>query len=191
MRERQLLDAAERLLLDGGHQALTFTALSHHSGLARNSLYEYFASRDELIAAVCERELSRWTGPVHDAVAAQSHPRGRLRAYVDAQLDLAEQGRHRLAPALAGAPLGPEARQRIRGVHNTWLHLAIDALSALGRPYPEIAATYLQALVDNAIARLDAGSDPTAIRATLHDLLDHGLATPPSSGASNQLPSGQ
>lgn len=189
MRERQLLDAAERLLLEHGHRALTFTTLSHATGLARNSIYEYFPSKDELIAAVCERELSRWTGPVHEAVSAETDPRRQLRAYIDAQLDLAEQGRHRLAPALAGAPLGPDARQRIRGVHNTWLHLATDALSALGHPHPAIAASYIQALVEAATRGLDAGGEPTATRTTLHQLLDKGLATPLPGTAERNPPS--
>ena len=46
-----LLDAAEAILLDAGHGALTFRALGERTGLARNSIYRYFGSRDDLIAA--------------------------------------------------------------------------------------------------------------------------------------------
>jgi AcrR family transcriptional regulator len=175
LRERQLLDAAERLLLDNGHAALTFTALSHATGLARNSLYEYFESRDELIAAVCEREFSRWSAPVEAAVAAGVDPRDQLRAYVDAQLDLVQAGRHQLAVALVGATLTPQARERIRRVHDGWIGLATKALAQLGHPEPAVAAALVQSLVDGATRQLHAGGSPGAVRDALHGLLDGGL----------------
>ena len=181
LRERQLLDAAERLLLEHGHRALTFTALSAATGLARNSLYEYFESRDELIAAVCERELTRWSVPVEAAVAAMADPAERLRAYVDAQLDLVEQGRHQLAVALEGVTLTAEARERIRALHEAWIDLAVRALEALGHPEPAVAAGLLQSLVDGATRQLHAGASPDAVRASLHGLLERGLAPVPGS----------
>jgi AcrR family transcriptional regulator len=177
-RERQLLDAAERLLLEHGHSALTFTALSQATGLARNSLYEYFDSRDELIAAICERELLRWSAPVEAAVAAHADPADQLRAYVDVQLDLVQAGRHQLAVALVGATLTPEARKRIRGVHDAWLDLAAQALVALGHPEPVVTAGLIQSLIDGATRQLHAGADPDAVRAAVHDLLDGGLDPP-------------
>ena len=73
-----LLDAAEAILLEAGHSALTFRALGERTGLARNSIYRYFSSRDDLIAALCERDMPRW---LEELEAAMAPPTGRTRGW--------------------------------------------------------------------------------------------------------------
>lgn len=175
LREQQILDAAEQLLLDRGQRALTFTALSQLTGLARNSLYDYYASGDELIAAICERQLARWTGPVEAALSAEHDPAGRLRAYVDVQLQLVAAGQHEIAVALDDATLSPAVRERIKAVHNVWITVAADAFGALGHAEPGIAAGLVQGMIDGAIRQIHAGADPGAVRAAAHELLENGL----------------
>lgn len=175
LREQQILDAAEQLLLDRGQRALTFTALSQLTGLARNSLYDYYASGDELIAAICERQLARWTGPVEAALSAEDDPAARLRAYVDVQLRLVAAGQHEIAVALGEAMLSPAVRERIKAVHNVWITVAADAFRALGHPEPGIAAGLVQGMIDGAIRQIHAGADPGAVRAAAHELLENGL----------------
>ena len=55
----QLLDAAERRVLEGGYGALSLSALARELELAQNSIYWYFASKDALFVAVLERLLER------------------------------------------------------------------------------------------------------------------------------------
>jgi AcrR family transcriptional regulator len=54
---RQLLDTARDLLKDGPTRKLTASAISRAAGLATQSFYAYFASVDELLAALA-REAS-------------------------------------------------------------------------------------------------------------------------------------
>ena len=102
-----LLDAAEAILLADGHSALTFRALGARTGLARNSIYRYFSSRDDLIAALCERDMPRWLEDLEAAMAAADGPDERVAAFVSTQLRLVAQGSHRMAELLGDAPLGP------------------------------------------------------------------------------------
>ena len=81
-----LLDAAEAILLESGHGALTFRALGERTGLARNSIYRYFTSRDDLIAALCERDMPRWLDELETAMAPPTGPDARVAAFVSTQL---------------------------------------------------------------------------------------------------------
>lgn len=175
LRQAQLLEAAEAILLADGYRGLTFSSLSQVTGLARNSIYDYFASRDDVIAALCERDLPLWTDRVTREVTAQTEPRAQLRAYVDAQLDLVQEGRHRLAQAVSEAPLEREVRARIRALHGVWLDQAVGCFRRLGHPHPEIAARLVQGLVDVATALLDRGADRRQVRSAIHGLLERGV----------------
>ncbi len=175
LRHGQILDAAEAILLAHGYRGLTFSTLSERTGLARNTIYEYFASRDELIATLCERDLPVWTDRVRRAVAVESDPRAQLRAYVDAQLELVQEGRHRLALIVSEASLEPDARARIRAVHGSWLDLAASALRALGHQHPETGARLVQGLVDAATSLLEQGGEADEVRLEIHALLVRGV----------------
>src|SRR6201991_786250 len=111
-----ILDAAEAILLADGHDALTFRALGERTGLARNSIYRYFASRDDLIAALCERDMPRWLHELEDAMAEADGADARVEAFVSTQLRLVAAGHHRLASLLGDAPLGPAVRARINAL---------------------------------------------------------------------------
>src|SRR5438552_9730135 len=65
----EVLDAAERQLLDGGFDALSVAGIARELGLAQNAVYWYFASRDHLFVAALERILHRAVStrkPPHD-----------------------------------------------------------------------------------------------------------------------------
>lgn len=54
-----ILDAAEDLLLSDGYELTTMAAIARAAGVASNSIYWYFAGKDELLAAVLRRRLER------------------------------------------------------------------------------------------------------------------------------------
>ncbi|MFD0628899.1 helix-turn-helix domain-containing protein [Streptomyces sanglieri] len=75
-RER-LLDAARQLLAEGGYPAAGISALARRAGVATGSVYNHFASKQELLAAVFRHvaghELSAVRGPCrHGAVPPSS-----------------------------------------------------------------------------------------------------------------------
>jgi hypothetical protein len=55
----QILDAAESVLTVGGYDALSFTDLAEDLGLARNALYWYFPTKDDLFVAAAARSFTR------------------------------------------------------------------------------------------------------------------------------------
>jgi AcrR family transcriptional regulator len=153
-----LLDAAEAILLESGHDALTFRALGERTGLARNSIYRYFTSRDDLIAALCERDMPRWLEQLEAAMAAADGQDARVAAFVSTQLRLVAHGSHRMAELLGDAPLGPAVRARI----NALAYRPASLLEPeLGPHDPKLVAQLVQGVV-NAGVRLLHGAGTLA-----------------------------
>src|SRR5207244_9299023 len=55
----EMLDAAERRLLGGGYAAMSVASIARQLGVAQNSVYWYFPSKDDLFVAVLRRLLAR------------------------------------------------------------------------------------------------------------------------------------
>jgi AcrR family transcriptional regulator len=159
-----LLDAAEQVLVADGHRALNFRVLGERTGLKRNSIYRYFASRDDVIIALCERDMPLWLDQLRTAMAAEPDVDGRVAAFVATQLQLVAAGHHRLANLLGDAPLGPAVRARINALAYRPAELLEPELAALGDPEPALTAQLLQGIV-NAGVRLLRGGDPARVEA--------------------------
>ncbi len=155
--EEALLEAAEAILLADGFDALSFARLGKETGLARNSVYRYFASTDDLIAALCERGMPDWLHELEQAIAAADGLDARVEAFVDTQLRLVGAGRHRLADVLATAPLGPQARARINALSYAPAETLERMLRDAGRAEPEITAQLVQGSISAAVRMLHRG----------------------------------
>ncbi|MFJ5814223.1 TetR/AcrR family transcriptional regulator [Streptomyces sp. NPDC093108] len=81
-RER-LLDAARQLLAEGGYPATSISALARRAGVATGSVYNHFASKQELLAAVFRHVAGHELGAVREAVRARSGVTEQLRALVE------------------------------------------------------------------------------------------------------------
>lgn len=55
----EILEVAERRLREGGYEALSVAAMARELGLAQNTIYWYFPSKDELFVATLRRILKQ------------------------------------------------------------------------------------------------------------------------------------
>jgi AcrR family transcriptional regulator len=65
----EILDLAESQLLGGGYSAMSVAAIARNLGIAANTIYWYFPSKDQLFVAVVERLMRRVVEdkPPHEA----------------------------------------------------------------------------------------------------------------------------
>ncbi len=59
LKRKQILDAAEKLLLRNGYDATAMAEVARRAGVANNAVYWYFPSKDDLLAAVLQRRQER------------------------------------------------------------------------------------------------------------------------------------
>jgi AcrR family transcriptional regulator len=73
-----LLDAATRLLDEGGVEAVTLREVGRQAGVSHNAPYKHFASKETLLAAIAARDLAR-QGAVLTTTIAKNSPEEALR----------------------------------------------------------------------------------------------------------------
>ncbi|MDN5854731.1 MAG: TetR/AcrR family transcriptional regulator [Actinomycetia bacterium] len=189
--ERALLDGARRLLLDGGPQAVTPAAVGATTGLARNSVYKYFASREHILDRIVTEAFSAWAERVCVAVEAAADPEARIDAYVSTTLAAAAEGAHRVAVLGGGIPQTEAERVRLAQAHQ---HLAAPLRAALGErgdPQPEMTAELIDGALGRAIEQLDAGRPADQVTATTLGFVRRALGIQPPAATHHQISPGK
>ena len=116
----RLLDAAGRLFYADGIAATGINAVTAEAGVARMSLYNNFASKDELVLAYVGARQQEWLDLYQSRVDATSDAQGGVLAVFDAYLDHAELGYQHgfrgcgLLNAAAELPVGSPGREAVR-----------------------------------------------------------------------------
>jgi AcrR family transcriptional regulator len=156
-RRQALLAAALDLLVEQGVGAVTPAAVGAATGLARSSVYQYFASTDDLLQAAVEGAFP----PAQDAVlAAMAHartPREQVEVYLTATMRLATGRAHRAAAAIAESDLPEPCRARLQELHRHQATPLVQALTDLGATEPVLTAQLLGGLVEAARRAIDGG----------------------------------
>jgi len=130
-RRTHLLDVAADLIVDGGFEAVTMEGVAARAGVSKGLGYAYFNNRDELLAALFDRELGGLDRAVTDAVRAAVRAHAtfaeQLRASLDASLDIvAARGTligALLAGSRGGSPLEHRRLERQRGVEAFYVEM--------------------------------------------------------------------
>ncbi|WP_405013880.1 TetR/AcrR family transcriptional regulator [Kitasatospora sp. NBC_01539] len=73
-RRRQILDGAARCFARNGFHATSMQDLLRESGLSAGAVYRYFASKDEIVAAIAEECFRQVRAAFADAAAAVPPP---------------------------------------------------------------------------------------------------------------------
>lgn len=177
VRERSLLDAARALLTDRPDQVPTLAEVGERAGLSRSSVYQYFDSREDLLSAVVRDSFPRWQERLDAAIGAADGPRGRVLAFVRANLELVADGEHALARTLASVAPSEELARRSQTFHDRLLLPLRGALDELGVPDPETTTELLNALVHAASRRVEQTGDLERAYAATAALVDGYLGT--------------
>ena len=115
-RRERLLDVAAQIVAAGHADAVTMDTVASRAGVSRALVYKHFANRQELLAALYERESSLLHRQLSAAVQESDCLAGMLRALVEGAL-AAQAARSATFVALAaegGRPAGQRERQRRR-----------------------------------------------------------------------------
>ena len=116
----RLLAAAAECFYDHGVNGTGIDTITAAAGVAKMSLYNNFASKDDLVLAYLEARHEEWLDLYRRRLAAATDARQRLTAVVDAYVDHAEMAYRNgfrgcgLLNAAAELPAGAPGRQLVR-----------------------------------------------------------------------------
>lgn len=159
MRRQQLISAAMELALDQGAQAVSVAAVAAKAGLARSSIYEYFASSADLIADLVIEELDYYCMRLGEAIKDATDPFEKLELWIDEGLRYVQDGRHMLVKSLNTVATPDFRKEEIALGHRKLIAPLREALAATGIKDLASASAFISSVTDAASVRIEAGND--------------------------------
>ncbi|MCD9153550.1 TetR/AcrR family transcriptional regulator [Aeromicrobium duanguangcaii] len=168
-----LLRAAEDLLKETGLSAVSPRSVSERAGLSRSSFYDYFPSKDDLIVAIAIEAFDRWNQELYDAMKPVDPGLPRLRALIDATMQMTADGDHRVASSLRQAELSPTQFEHLMALHDMLLRPVAEVLAELG--VPERFVYLAQGALMSGVQLVQRGVDPAQTADDVFVVLTAGL----------------
>jgi AcrR family transcriptional regulator len=114
----RILDAARELFSASGFGGTDIGDIAKSIGLARNSIYRYYPSKDHILVAVMRRDMEPYLEEVEALDGRIADPLERIDAWLDLQIELATgpcQATMKMLGDMAEVPA--ESRQEISALH--------------------------------------------------------------------------
>ena len=159
---QQLLDAAARRFYADGLAATGIDTITAEAGVAKMSLYNNFASKDDLVLAYLQARHEEWLDLYRRRLAVATDARGGVVAVFDAYIDHAEMAYQHgfrgcgLLNAAAELPAGAPGRAVVRRHKEDVEALLAGHIADLGLVAPERVAPLAEQLsfiLEGAVAR--------------------------------------
>lgn len=117
-----LLDAAQKVVLQGGASSITLDAVAAEAGVSKGGLLHHFPTKEKLIEAMVIRIVAEWRQDVLQAIEAQPHGPGRVaRAFLAMSFeecaDFADCVQRSTVVLLTALTANPDLVQPLRDVY--------------------------------------------------------------------------
>ena len=159
LRRQQMIEAAMGLAMANGAESVTVAAVAAKAGLARSSIYEYFASSADLVADLVLEELDYYTRRLAEAISGATDPYRRIELWITESLRYVADGRHMLVKSLNTINTPEERREEIFLGHRRMMAPLMNSLTEIGMADVRGASILLASVTDAASIRIDAGID--------------------------------
>ena len=83
-RRQQIIDAAKQALIEGGANSLVLRDVADQIGITHGNLQYYFPTKNDLLIAIFDQAVEKYTESMKVAVSETSTRKGRLDAIIDA-----------------------------------------------------------------------------------------------------------
>ena len=166
----KLLKAAARLFYADGIAATGIDTITAEAQVAKMSLYNNFASKDELVVAYLNARHAEWLKLLTGRTAQADDPRQRVLAVFDAYLDHAELSRGHgfrgcgLLNGAAELPLAHPGREVVRSHKRQVARILAERCALAGVADPERLGEHLFLLAEGAVASAGVEENPLPLR---------------------------
>lgn len=166
----RVLGAAAHLFYAHGIEATGINSITAAAGVAKMSLYNNFASKDELVSAYIEARHQEWLGLYAARVSRANTAAERVAAVFDAYIDHAELSYEHgfrgcgLLNAAAELPVGAAGRDAVRRHKEQVESILVSHLTELTAPANAAAvAEHCSFLLEGAMSRAGLEGDSTRL----------------------------
>lgn len=125
-----IVAAACRLLAElGSHDKLTLSAVAEAAGVSRPTLYRWFATREDLLAAISLHQEKRFYEGLVEALATEHTPAGRLDAALSYLVTYLDETFGPASPLIEPGVTVRSLTASLPKQRATWVRLVGDALA--------------------------------------------------------------
>lgn len=176
LQRNSIVSAAKAIIAEQGVASISPRSVGQRAGLARSSFYEYFPSRDDLLAAVALEAFEKWSADLWEAMEPASTPGERLEAYVTATMRMTTSADHCLATALLQADLSPRSKESLMQLHEVLVRPLRSLLEELEVSDPHETMMLVQGVMASGMRLVSQGGDVNHIARVTTNLLKKGIA---------------
>lgn len=176
LRQEVILQSAADLLKEGGCEAVTMAAIATKTSLSRSALYQYFSSRDHILAELVLDEMADLANDLDQIASQFSNPLDQLTAWVHATLGYLTSSSHKVLKEISLESLPEDQRGLLKAMHGQFMLSLFSPLSRLTPEDPQALAGFVYSAVTAAATRIDEGGDFETEAATLERFVVAGVS---------------
>lgn len=148
--KQRIVHAASQLFTSGGYEALSMRRVAQQAGCSQMAMYRHFANKEALVQHICADLYNRFTVRMNEEIAGEPDAQKKLRRFITALLDFAEQYPDHYSLIFLVRHADPEV---------------VATREQLGRQFLEGIATIVR-------EALPTGTSLTHVRATLRRMME-------------------
>jgi AcrR family transcriptional regulator len=156
-RNAEILDAALSEIRLNGVASLTMSRLAQLTGLSRPAIYQYFSSREHVLAELLIDDLADLVNEIDLHISEISDPVERIRVWVNRSLLHLANGDHSIIRDISESSLPDESREVVRVLHAQFMMSLISPVRELGIEGIDSACHMIYSAVQSAAKRIEAG----------------------------------
>ena len=158
-RQERILTAAQKLIAEQGVDAVTMAELAAETGLSRPAIYQYFSSREHVLAELVINEMADLSNAIDEHIAHFEEPLERIRIWVHYSLAHLASAEHRAIREISIESLPDESRGMINAMHGHFMMALVSPVTQLGIKDVTSTCHLIFASVAAAAKRIDEGAE--------------------------------
>jgi AcrR family transcriptional regulator len=158
-RQELILAKAQFVICEHGVEAVTMAELAQQTGLSRPAIYQYFSSREHILAELVINEMADLSNILDERLAVFEDPAEQVRVWVHYTLAHLSNPEHRSIREISISALPEDSRGVIRAMHGYFMSSLIDPLTKMGISDASRMCHLVFASVAEAAKRIDAGGE--------------------------------
>ena len=185
-RQEAILRAALELISQEGSEAVSMAVLAKKTGLSRPAIYQYFASREHVLAELVINEMADLSNTIDRLVEGLDDPMERVRVWIHYCLAHLASDQHAAIRKISMDSLPEDQRGVVRALHAYFTTTLVSPLGELGIADAAAFAGMIFGSVASCAERVTGGADFVTEASALEKFVVSGIEAQLSVGQSLQ-----
>jgi AcrR family transcriptional regulator len=153
-----ILLATQSIIASEGVEAATLPRIASACNLSRPAIYQYFASREHVLAELVINEIADLSNDLDAHLAQIEEPLEQARVWIHYSLAYLASAEHRVVSQISINILPDDSRGMLNAMHGHFMTSLITPLTKIGVSDPVRTARLIYASIAEAAKRIDGGS---------------------------------